>query len=252
VYRNRRLNMSPRAEHCRRPFNFERDTFAFPHELVWQYRYDAATGQTTTFRTNPPPTYYHRCFVMARSVRQFFFHARFEPDRPAPDAQACRRLVRTVVSRDPRRASSEADRVVIPGYAGLRPFSQAWESLLKAECGRPWESYFLRSHWRMVLPVWRWQQQRTAHRLGRSLQKGAVPVVHLFRFPHITINHGIVLFSSTAADKVIRFHAYDPNIPAHPVDLTYQDADRAFHFPPNHYWAGGKLQVVEIYRNWLY
>ena len=235
-----------------RPFQFERDTFAFAHELVWQYHFRSVTGQVTTARTQPPPTYYHRCFVMVRSVRQFFYHAHFDPTLPKPEAETCCRLVRTIVSRNPRRVSAEPARVVVPGYEGLRSFSQACEPLLKAECGGPWESYFLRSHWRMVFPVWRRHQQQTARRLERSLHEGGTPAVHLFRFPHLTINHGIMLFTAAAADGVLRFQGYDPNIPAHPVELTYRHADRTFYFPRNQYWAGGKLQVVEIYRNWLY
>ena len=235
-----------------RPFQFERDTFAFAHELVWQYRFEAETGAMTTVRANPPPAYYHRCFVMVRSVRQFYYHAQFEPTRPAPDAETSRRLIRTIVSRNPRRTSALTDRVIIPGYEGLRSFSQAWQPLLKAECGGPWESYFLRSHWRMVFPVWRQHQQRTAQRLERSLHAGGTPVVHLFRFPHVTINHGIMLFAVNTINGTLRFQGYDPNIPAHPVELIYRQADRTFQFPRNHYWIGGELQVVEIYRNWIY
>ncbi len=234
------------------PFQFERDTFAFAHQLVWEYRFEASTGAMTAVRANPPPTYYHRCFVMVRSARQFFYHAQFEPNRPAPEEAICRRLVRMIVSRNPRRVSTQPERVVIPGYEGLRSLSEAWEPLLKAECGGPWESYFLRSHWRMVFPVWRRHEQRTALRLERSLRAGGTPVVHLFRFPHVTINHGILLFAVTAANGELRFRAYDPNIPAHPVELIYRQADRTFEFPRNHYWVGGRLHVVEIYRNWIY
>ena len=54
----------------------------FAHELVWKYHFDPVTGAMTTFKADPPPTYYHRCFVMARSTRQFFYHARFEPELP--------------------------------------------------------------------------------------------------------------------------------------------------------------------------
>jgi hypothetical protein len=243
--------ISARAQPAR-PFLFERDTFAFAHELVWEYRFDAVTGQTKTVRANPPPTYYHRCFVMVRAVRQFFNHARFDPALPAPEAETCRRLIRTIVARNPRRISIESDRVLVPGYSGLRSFSQACEALLKAECGQPWESYVLRSHWRMVFPVWRRNQERTAQRLERALSLSAIPVVHLFRFPRVTINHGIMLFASAADDGGLHFQGYDPNIPAHPVELTYRHADRTFFFSNNHYWAGGKLQVLEIYRNWLY
>jgi hypothetical protein len=235
-----------------RPFQFERDTFAFAHELVWEYRLDAVTGQMTTVCANPPPTYYHRCFVMVRAARQFFYHARFDPALSSPEPELCCHLVQAIVSRNPRRISAEHDRVVVPGYESLRTFSRAWEPLLKAECGGTWESYFLRSHWRMVFPVWRRHQQQTARRLERSLHEGATCVVHLFRFPHVTINHGIMLFAAAGAGGVLRFQGYDPNIPAHPVELIYREADREFQFPRNHYWAGGRLKVMEIYRNWLY
>jgi len=242
---------SPAAQGAR-PFQFERDTFAFAHELVWQYRLDPGTGQMTTLRTHPPPTYYHRCFVMVRAVRQFFYHAQFDSASPAADAEAYRRLVRDVVSRNPRRVSAATERIVIPGYDGLRAFSREREALLKDECGGAWGSYFLRSHWRMVFPVWRRHQQGVAQQLERSILGSGIPAVHVFRFPHITINHGILLFGVAAADGRLRFQGYDPNIPAHPIELTYRPRDRAFYFPANHYWAGGSLQVVEIYRNWLY
>src|SRR5208283_4028746 len=123
--------MGPPPIHAVRAFRFERDTFAFPHELVWKYHFDPVTGAMTTFKADPPPAYYHRCFVMARSTRQFFYHARFEPELPAVDDQNYRKLVRAVVSRNPRRACADLERLVIPGYTGLRSFSQEHEPLLK-------------------------------------------------------------------------------------------------------------------------
>jgi hypothetical protein len=96
--------MAP-TEQFVRTFQFERDTFAFPHELVWQYHFDPVTGAMTTFRSSPPPTYYHRCFVMVRSTRQFFYHARFAPQLPPLEPEAYRRTIREVVSRNPDRKS---------------------------------------------------------------------------------------------------------------------------------------------------
>lgn len=233
-------------------FQFERDTFAFPHELVWQYHFDPVTGAMTTYNTNPPPTYYHRCFVMVRSIRQFFYHARFEPEKPAVGQRAYRRLVREVVLRSPRRRCAESERVVIPGFDGLRSFSQAHESLLKAELGGPWQSYFLRSHWRMIFPFMPWHRAWMAEKLKRSLPKRGLTLVHLFRFPRITINHGIVLYRLTGTDQAMEFEAYDPNIPEHPVKLVYERKCRIFTFTPNRYWGGGKLSVVEIFCDWPY
>ncbi len=239
-------------EQFRRPFVFERDTFAFANGLVWQYRFDPATGAMTTFRSNPPPAYTHRCFVMTRSARQFFYHACFDPGLPVAEEQTYRRLVREVVSRTPRKPGLERERVVIPGYNCLRSFSLAQEPLLKGECGRPWESYFVRSHWRMVAPAGRRHQEQMAQQLKRALYERPAPIVHLFRFPRVTINHGIVLFGSRESDRDIEFDAYDPNLPEHPVKLTYERAARSFFFQRTHYWAGGALNVYEMYINGLY
>ena len=41
--------MDPSPSHAVRTFQFERDTFAFAHELVWQYHFDPVTGAMTTF-----------------------------------------------------------------------------------------------------------------------------------------------------------------------------------------------------------
>jgi len=235
-----------------RRFVFARDTFAFANELIWEYRLDPATGRMRFSRPERPPAYTHRCFVMVRAARQFFYHARFEPARPVAEGAVYRRLIRQVITRSPRRVSAESERVVIPGYDGLRAFSQAQEPLLKAGCGAPWESYFLRSHWRMVFPVWRRHQERTAQRLKRSLGEGRAPVVHLFCFPRITINHGMVLFGAADTEQGVQFDAYDPNIPEHPLQLAFEGDRRTFSLAQTHYYAGGPLNVVEIFRNAIY
>jgi hypothetical protein len=229
-------------------FEFHRDTFGYAHGLVWQYRLDPATGEMHTFRTIPPPTYYHHCFVMVRSARQFLYHARFEPGQARVEAPAYRKIIRDVVGRSLRHRSLESERVVVPGYDGLRSFSQGHETLLKAECGSAWESYSLSTHWRMVFPIWGRHQERVARQLRRALHDGSLPLVHLFRFPRITINHGIALFSLTESAREIEFEAYDPNIPGHPVKLHYDLALRRFSFPRTHYFAGGAVSVMEIYR----
>ena len=106
----------------RRTFEFERDTFAFPHELVWKYHFDA-NGTMTVQKAAPPPTYYHRCFVISRATRQFFYHARFDPDAPTADTATYQKLVHDVVARNVRKPCAESERIVIPGFEGLRAFS---------------------------------------------------------------------------------------------------------------------------------
>jgi hypothetical protein len=244
--------MTGLIENPARRFQFERDTFAFPHELVWKYHFDPVTGAMTTGKADPPPTYYHRCFVMVRATRLFFDHARFVPELPPADAETYHRLVRQVIARSPRRTCAGFDRIVIPGYDGLRSFSQAHEAVLKAECGAAWESYFLRSHWRMIFRVSGRFQAKMAEKLKHSLPRRGVSLVHLFRFPRITINHGIVLYRFAESDDQIEFTAYDPNIPAHPVELIYEKKRRVFTFAPNIYWGRGVLSVMEIFCDWPY
>src|SRR5947207_938569 len=75
-----------------RPFAFKQDSFSFANELVWAYQFDPVTGKTTHIKRIPPPTYSHHCFVLARSARQFFQHARFDASLPRAEESAYRQL----------------------------------------------------------------------------------------------------------------------------------------------------------------
>src|SRR5437667_8337533 len=98
-----------------RRFDFQRDTFAYANELRWEYHYDAA-GKWTTHWHRPTPAYSQHCFVMARSARQFFLNARFDPGQPVAEERTYRRLIRRVVSTNPRKSLPESAKIVIPRY----------------------------------------------------------------------------------------------------------------------------------------
>src|SRR5689334_8072090 len=117
---------APSAAVSAREFFFERDTFAYPNELVWEYRFDDH-GRWTSKPREPKPDYTHRCFVVVRAARQFFGHARFDPSQPVADAATYRRLIRRVISASPRTIVPETEKVLVPGYANLREFSRAEE-----------------------------------------------------------------------------------------------------------------------------
>src|SRR5438034_8391373 len=74
-----------------RPFVFHQDSFAYTNETVWEYHTDSATGKTTHTRRMPPPSYSRHCFVVSRSARQFFQHARFDARQPVADEKTYRR-----------------------------------------------------------------------------------------------------------------------------------------------------------------
>ena len=234
-----------------RRFVFDQDTFAYANQLVWEYRFDDK-GKWTSKTLEPKPDYTHHCFVVVRATKQFFSYARFDPARPPADRETYRRLIRKVLAQNPRKDPRGGERIVIPGHANLREFSRAQEKLLKAECGGAWRSYFQRGHWRMVWPFTRRHQERTVEELVTDLNRHRPPVVHVVRFPSLTINHAMLLFDFLESDKEIRFATYDPNLPEMPVALTYDRATRTFSLPTNRYFPGGRVDVYEIYRNCCY
>jgi hypothetical protein len=237
--------------HPPRRFDFSRDTFAYPNELVWEYRYDD-NGKWTTRRREVKPTYYQHCFVVSRSACQFFENAVFDTNQPPIDEATYRRLVRRVISTDPRARLSLDQKVVFPGFADLHSFSQAYEPLLKSECGGAWRCYVQRGNWRMIFPFSRHQQQQMVERIGRELRSKGVAVVHVVRFPRLSINHAMLIFGEKENAGSIEFETYDPNRPEAPVLITFDRATRTFSLPPNTYFPGGRVDVYPIYDRLIY
>jgi hypothetical protein len=237
------------TEEIPRRFEFARDSFAFANELVWEYQPDAATGKTVAVQRRPKPEYAHRCFALARVARQFFYHAHFATDQLEASGEVCRRLIRAVMARSARTPCQAHEKIIIPGFAGLREFSRAHEKIFKVECGGAWRSYFLRSHWRMIFPFSRAQQARTAEALAAALGKNYLPILHLVKFPALSINHAIVLFGVTETRQGWEFESYDPNNCAAPERLAFDRSRRVFILPANACWPGGELNVSHICRS---
>lgn len=239
------------AQKTPRRFEFARDTFAFANELLWEYQFDPAAQKMNFRRREPKPGYALRCFVLTRAARQFLYHARFDAAQKIAGDDIYRELIRKIVSRNPRMPCEIENQIVIPGFAGLREFSAAREKLLKAGCGGAWRSYVLRSHWRMLLPISRGHQKLTAENLAAEIKKNFSPIVHLVKFPSLTINHGIILFDAVETENEIQFSVYDPNLPERPTQLTFNRAVKTFFLPQNPYWPGGAVDVIGIFRNWI-
>lgn len=234
-----------------RPFDFQKDTFSYANDLTWVYHFDA-NGKWVHERREPRPDYHQHCFVVARSARQFFQNARFDPSQPMATESTYRRLIYRVVSVDPDYSLPDAEKIVIPGYANLRDFSAAQEKVLKSECGGAWRSYFQRGNWRMIFWFSRAHQACTAGQLVADLKENRPPVVHIVRFPQLTINHSVLVFAAKEIEKEIVFSVYDPNKPDSPKVLNYDRASRTFTFAGNDYWPGGRVDAYEIYRKWDY
>ena len=52
--------------------------------------------------------------------------------------------------------------------------------------------------------------------LARRLAAGTPAIIHVFQFPRVTINHGIVLYDVAETPSALRFAAYDPNVSSRP------------------------------------
>jgi len=234
------------------PFAFGEDSFSYRNDLVWVYYRDPETGEFRHKNREPKPDYTHHCFPVARSARQFFQHAKFDPMLPAADEATYRKLIRRVVKTSPRRLLKDEERIVIPGYTNLFEFSRAQGSLLKDECGGAWQSYFQRGHWRMIFPFSTQHQEKMVEQLRESLRQNRPPVVHAVRFPALTINHALVIIDAKETPDGAEFAVYDPYEPGQPATLTFNRNERQFYLPGNDYFVGGKVDIYEIYHSWNY
>jgi hypothetical protein len=235
----------------KRPFDFQRDTFAFTNELVSAHYFDSK-GDWKSVPREPRPDYTHHCFALAKASRQFFQRAEFAPHLPKADDETYRTLIQRVVAVDPARDGPGDENVVIPGYPNLRAFSRAHEQLLKDECGGKVETYIHRSRWRMAFPFRRTHQARMANQFLAALKQNRPPVIHLVLVPKLTIDHVVIAYAAHPDKKEVRFDIYDPNHPEHPGTLIYNRATHTFYLPTTDYFPGGRVDAYEIYKDWKY
>ncbi len=232
-------------------FDFNRDVFAFANELVFDYGVDEG-GRLPSTPPSSSVDFAQRCVLMSRAVRQFHVYAEFAPGLPRVGEERYRELVAEVFATDARAKQPASERIVIPGYPGLRSFSRDHEMLFKEALNQRWLAYFQKGNWRMIFPFWRNQQRATAEGLVSGLGRGELAVLHAVRFPNIEINHTVLLFSVEETPEEIRFGFYDPNEPVHPRVLVYDRARRTFYYPKTFYFAGGPIRAYEVYDGAIY
>jgi len=233
-----------------RPFVFGQDTFCYSNALLWHYEFDPVTDKTSHSPEKPRPDYTHHCFVVARSARQFFDNARFDPSAPVASEQEYRAAIRAIVRVNPRHALPEP--LIIPGYSNLFTFSHAWEHLLKQECGPAAQSYFQRGHWRMILGFSETHQEKMAAQLKDRVHAGLLPLVHVVRFPSLTINHALLFYGCREVRDGAEFNVYDPNSASEPLLIKFDRNTRRFSMPRTRYFPGGRVDVYEVWNAWDY
>jgi hypothetical protein len=104
----------------------------------------------------------------------------------------------------------------------------------------------------MIFPFSDHHQENTAARLIEEVKQNRPPVVHVVRFPLLTINHAMLVFGVSETEQEFVFTVYDPNQPDRAETLKFDRASRRFLLPTNDYFPGGRVDVYDIYRNWRY
>jgi len=233
-----------------RPFEFGVDTFAFSNETVWEYHVDPIRGTSWWRERDPRPPFSLRCGSMARATRQFWERARFDPERPRADPATYARLARDVLATDPRNPAGP--RIVIPGFTDLHAFSAAYPELLQTALASPWQSYLQRGNWRMIFPFRPREQRREAERIAAQIRTGGTVVVHVLRYPELTLNHLVLAYAVEDTPTAMRFLVVDPNDALHPVSLTWRRSAATFAFAHTPYFPGGPVLAYEVYDGLLY
>ena len=220
-------------------FDFARDTFAFPNAI----------------RARHPETadlYANYCFVLARAVRQFFLFARFDPAQPKLDEAGYVERVRSVVAGAPwHPARPPDDRIVIPGYAGLRDFSAAEEAALKTGLGGRFWTLVHPTNWRVTFPVTRAHQEAVAREIVADLDHGRLVQLLVTNWPTPELNHTVVAFAYRPTETTLEVTVWDPNDPTEPGLITFERPARRFVATRVYDTRPGAIRVFRMYYWWL-
>jgi hypothetical protein len=236
-------------------FRFERDTFAFANETVFEYRDGHPRWRGTSATTTRSKRYASRCFVMTRATLQFHKFARFNAKGTPLDDRALADRIRAV-TRQPawQEALAPDRRIIFPGYSSLRALSQARGRVLQDNIGIGWPTYFRVGNFRMVHEHSRRYQVQTHANLDAALARGELFVVYLSTFPSLTINHAVLIYARrppSARDarkkRIERYAVYDPNHAKKPRELTWSPSEGAFAYQKDWDFVGGFVQVYQVY-----
>lgn len=167
-----------------------------------------------------------RGWADALVARQFFLHAQFDPAAAPPTSERRIALVREVLGRNPREASPETGRVVVPGYANLREFSRLHGYLLRTES---WLVCECASRAPLVTRAFDTTDGvAEVARLNARLAANQPVLVQLYRRHQLRYQRALLVFAPREGEGGPRFLAYDPAAGRQPVELTFNAAEGKF------------------------
>ncbi len=223
-------------------FNPATDTFAFGNETLWAYGNQHRDTANPAVKTGRP--YSRRCFVMGRALIQFYQFAEFDPTLSRVSEEEYRQKIRQVC-RIPVSQKRNPQKVLIPGFANLQSFSQAYPALLEENLGNWWPTYLRIGNWRMGLPFPRSGQREVAEKLTRSIDSGSLAAVYITRFK--PLNHCLVAYRYQRTGTGVVFSVIDPNLPGKICQLTFDSATSSFDYQETWYYPGGRVNVIRVY-----
>jgi hypothetical protein len=216
------------------------DTFAFANESRSKNR-------------GKPDLYANYCFVMARSLRQFFLFARFDPAAPRLESEDYVARVRAVVARPPWAPALPADdRIVIPGYGSLREFSAAQEAAVKDGLGGRFWTLVHWTNWRVGFPMTAAQQERVAREIVAELRAGRLVQMLVTNLPKVELNHTVVAFGYRQTARGVEFAIWDPNEPGAAGAVLFDEARRRFWAERMFDTEPGVIRAFRMYYSWLW
>jgi hypothetical protein len=234
-------------------FRFDRDTFAFANQTVFEYHEGhPSLRRPSTVRRD---AYKRHCFVLCRTAMQFKKFARFDPQSAPLDDTSLAVRIRAVTHRQPwADPLPEDQRIVFPGYKDLREMSTARRELLQLTIGHGWPSYFRISNARMIFQQSAGYQEETHAHLNAALARGQMFIGFLTTYPRLSINHSVLVYQRKSVSPnpgVERYLVYDPNHPESPRELTWSARTRAFSYQKDWDFIGGFVRIYQVYGKWL-
>ena len=232
-------------------FNYQRDTLSFANWTVFTYE----NGHIVSHKNQFGHHYSRRCFVMTRTVEQFYKFACFEPTAPRVNDRELTKRIRDITRRQPWHYPLPAEkRVFIPGYTNLRELSQDRTDLMQRNIGLGWVVYLRLGNARMFYEHSKKYQEKTHDELEQTLARGEFFIAYLSDYPIMHINHSVLVYKHDrpqSADGTDYYLVYDPNHAEAPRELTWSRRDSAFSYQKDIDFVGGFVRVYQAYGKWL-
>jgi hypothetical protein len=250
------LAVSAGSGATRQEFRFEPDTLAFANSTVFAY----VSGQKALPSEAPQDSkqrpYTRRCFVMSRTVVQFYKFARFDPRGTPLDEQTLAARLRLLTRQHPwEPAWPPHKRIVFSGYANLRALSKAYTETFQKNIGLGWPTYARVGNYRMFFRREDDKyQEKTHENLDATLARGEFFVAYLSDYPNFHINHAVMVYTRKPArtpQGIERYLVYDPNHPAAPRELKWSPTLKVFNYEKDEEFVGGYTRVYQVYgKSW--